>query len=69
MSCIKTYTTCTKCNGTGWQKRENKFYCEKCDNKNCYLCENVSKMNWETCVKCFGAGKIENKKKVASNTI
>lgn len=43
MSCIKTYTTCTKCNGTGWQKREKKFYCEKCDNKNCYLCENVSK--------------------------
>ena len=68
MSSTKKYTACTKCSGTGWQKREKHFFCENCDNRNCYLCENISKMHWETCVKCFGAGQIELKK-VVSNTI
>ena len=74
MSANKKYIRCFKCKGIGLQTREDKYICANCNDKNktCYLCENVSKMLWEICIKCRGSGQIEmylSQKKVVSNTI
>jgi DnaJ-class molecular chaperone len=59
----KVSIVCSKCNGTGWQKRKEKFVCLNCkdDNKICYICENANRTQWTDCSKCYGDGKIVKK--------
>ena len=63
---IKQERRCLICNGTGLIKRDTPFKCNNCNNKGCYLCENVNKGLYIECYRCFGSGvflkKIKNDK-------
>ena len=64
MSSKESKSTCSKCNGTGWQKRDADFMCHNCNDitKICYLCQNANRTKWVDCTKCYGCGYVVKKK-------
>ena len=64
------FTSCRKCNGTGFTENKNVLFCKnntlKLQYHLCYLCENI-KFNYNCkyilCEDCYGDGYFKKNKK------